>query len=301
MIMPTHISEILGLRGVSHKDIDFVDIVLESDTKLFIDPCLIKIEKTEWMTQAQRMVCSYFDRFYDLYSRHASDDEKLVFFEHVHEINATRLGYGNGHNGKAKTPQGMLDAFRSVSNLLHDGIALSQASDLVLFIRRFAEDCLSDMLTNIIYKALADFTLEQCIKYGKATQKVPTEYYYWSDTTAQWEPYQGFSLLVNGNPILLVPKSIVRHRYYFTVNQFFTSVILTHMQDKESWIDGKGKLHKLTKKALREKYQGEMGTLDCAIQMTKATPEYLLEYHRQLPLSYAKRGMLDEELDAILY
>ena len=299
--MPTHISEILGLQGISHKDIDFVDIVLAPDTKLFLDPCLIEFGKTEWSAKAQKTISSYFDRFYDLYRGHTSDDEKLALFEHAHEINATRLGYGNGHNGKAKTPQGMLDTFRLVPNLLRNGVELSQASDLVVFIRDFAEDCLSDMLTNIIYKELVDFTLEQCLKYGKETQEAPAGCYCWSDTTTRWEQYQGSSLVVNGKPILLVPKNIVRNRYYFTVDQFFSRIILAHIQNEESWIDAKGKAQKPPKKQLRKKYQGDRSTLDCAINMTAETPLYLPEYHRQLPALYSGQGMSDEELDDILY
>ncbi|MPM60407.1 hypothetical protein SDC9_107258 [bioreactor metagenome] len=299
--MPNHVSQQLNLHAVSHKDLDFVDIVLSPDTKLFLDPCLIEFGGTEWTAQAQRTITSYFDCFYRLYRDSTSDEEKLALFEHAHEINATRLGYGNGHNGKAKTPLGMLNTFRIVPSLLFSGIELSKASDLAIFIKRFAEDCMSDMLTNIIFRELMQFTLFQCEKYDIKTQNSPSGYFYWNADIAQWNEYQGPSLLINGKLILLVPKGIVRNRYYFNADQFFSRVILTRVQQEQSWLDGKGIEHKPSKKELRKKIQSGKSVLECAISMTSEFPKYLPEYHHQLPALYSRQGMSDEELDTILY
>lgn len=300
--MSKHVSEHMGLKVSSHSEIEFVDVVMAPDTRLFLDPCLIEFGKDDWCIQAQKTISNYFDRFYGLYQCRAHDDEKLRLFEFAHEINATRLGYGNGHNGKAKTPMGMLQTFSTVGALRSSGIEISKPSDLPVFIKDFAEDCLSDMLTNILFGHLMEFTLLQCQRYGVATSKTPKPYFYWDCVSSNWKAYEGRCLLIEGHLILLVPKHIVRDRYYFTASQYFSRIILGKIQDDESWIDPKGKTQKPAKKQLREKYQGADETVrDCAIRLTSEKPQYLPDYHRQLPGLYSGQGMTDEELDAILY
>ena len=107
--------------------------------------------------------------------------------------------------------------------------------------------------------------------------------------------------MIEGQLALLVPKGVVRNRYYFTTSQYFSRIILGKIQDDESWVDAKGKTQKPAKKQLREKYQGAENVRDCAIRFTSKTPQYLSDYHGQLPGLYAGQGMTDEKLDAILY
>ena len=299
--MPTHISQKMGLHINSHSEIEFVDIVLSPDKKLFLDPCLIEMGKDSWSIQAQGSISSYFDCFYGLYRQGASMKSKLDMFEHAHEINATKLGYGSGHNGKAKTAEGMIITFTPIESLLNSGINMQYANDLPIFIRNFAEDCLSDMLTNILFKVLSDFTLEQCRKKGIETKSITEKCYYWDIETSSWQLYRGECLIVDGDIILLVPKHFVRQRYYFNTTQFFSRVILGKIQEDESWVDSSGKKQKPSKKDLRNKYKGDSSTLDCSIEFTRKNPSYLLNYHQILPSLYSVQAMSDEKLDKIVY
>lgn len=299
--MLTHISEVMKLHVASHSEIDFVDVVLSPDTKLFLDPCLIEMSTDVWSTQAQRSISSYFDCFYSLYRQRASNSIKIELFQHAHEINATKLGYGSGHNGKAKTPEGMLVTFSPIESLFQNGIDLRYASDLPIFIRNFAEDCLSDMLTNILFKMLSDFTIEQCRKHNVELHPIPKEYHYWDIETSTWQPYRGECLLADGKVILLVPKHFVRQRYYFNTTQYFQRVILGKLQENESWVDASGKQQKPSKDDLSKKYRGGSSTLDCSVKLTREKPSYLLTYHLILPSLYTGQGMSDEKIDEILY
>ena len=299
--MSTHISDVLGISRMSHSDIDFVNVKLSPDTKLFLDPCLIAQGQDEWSRKADQTINSYFDRFYSLYRNNAPEPVKLALFWHAHEINATHLGYGNGNNGKAKTPLGMLKTFSGIPALMRQGIPLAKVTDLPLFISDFAEDCLSDMLTNILFKNLMDFTLEKCEQYGVATSEVPRGWFFWNAESGSWEEYVGPCLLHNGKLVLIVPKNVVRNRYYFNAENFFRRVILTRMQQESSWVDSNGKIQMFPKKELHKKAKGNNTTLDCVSNMTEAEPSYLQEYHAKLPEFYEDRGMSDENLDRIVY
>lgn len=299
--MPIHISKVMKLKIKSHSMIDFIDVKLSPDTKLFLDPCLIEIGKDIWSIQAQCSISNYFDCFFNLYKQKESNNEKLDLFQFAHEINATRLGYGSGSNGKAKTPMGMLETFSPINLLFKSNIDLRFASDLPIFIRDFAEDCLSDMLTNILFKVLSDFTVEQCRKYNVKTYPIPKKYHFWDIETSSWQPYEGECLLAEGKVVLLVPKHFVRQRYYFNTTQYFSRVILGKLQDEESWVDSSGKQQKPYKKELRKKYKENKSTLDSSIMFTRKRPSYLAAYHQILPSLYINQGMSDEELDEILY
>lgn len=296
-----HIARKLGLKISSHEDIDFVDIALYKDTELFIDPCLIDAKSDIWSIRFKEIIDDYFNEFYSMYRLKKSRDHKLKMFEHAHEINATKLGYGNGRNGKAKTAEGMLETFSDINRLLNINIELSHPIDLTVFIEDFAEDCLSDMITNILFKALNDFTLEQCKKYGFKTEKPEKQYYYWDINTSTWAEYKGECLIVDNEVILLVPKHLVRHKFYYNTNQYFSMIILEKIREDNQWISN-GKVKKPTKKSLRKKIiTKDKNSLIAAIEYTKATPKLLNSYHDQIPYFYDTRGMDDESLDYYVY
>ena len=298
--MYTHITDVLGITETSHKNLEFANVRIAPDTKLFLDPCLIDTGISEWTLQAKRTVESFFNQFFKLYKENAPDTEKMALSSHLHEINATHFGYGNGNNGKAKTPQGMIQSFESVSNLFEKGLPLSKACDLPLFIRDFAEDCLSDMLTNILLKHLMDFTVEQCQKYHYPTQNAPEGLFYWDPDLDDWVEYTGQCMMYKGKLLLLVPKEIVRNRYCFTINQFFSRVILSRLQDQTAYVDMNGKPQKTSKKVLRKKVlHGEKVTTVAQI-MASDDPSYLSDYHEKLPLFYIDKAFSDEKLDSIV-
>lgn len=285
-----------------HSNFDFVDINTDYDTELFIDPCLIEIINTPFSYEAMYTLNDYFDSFYDLYRSNHEYSDKTALFCHAHEINATKLGYGNGNNGKAKTAAGMIQTFEQLKKLIDSKVPLSKAIDLPIFIRDFAEDCLSDMLTNILFLQLSNFTIEQCKKYSIDVQDVKEEYHYWDYTSHCWAAYRGKGLFVDGKIILLVPKNIVRHNFYYNTEQYFRSVILEKMQDEQTTYDSKGKANAPTKKHLRESLlKNHSDILDISEANTISTPNLLDVHHNRLRSSYNKRGMNDEDLDYWAY
>ena len=104
-----HISAHLGLPP-GHSHFPFVDITTRSDTRLFLDPCLIERSQDDFSRYAAALISDFEDKLYwDM--RHGHWGCTAVFDE-AHEINDTKLGYGTGYNGKGKTPHGMRDSLR---------------------------------------------------------------------------------------------------------------------------------------------------------------------------------------------
>lgn len=230
----------------------------------------------------------------------------MELFEHLHEINSTKLGYGSGKNGKAKTSMGMIETFSNLEDLLDESIPLNQPIDLPIFIKKFDKDCLSDMLTNILLKILMEFTLEICDKYNVATTDIPKKFYYWDTDEKNWKVYTGKCLLIEKEAILLVPKWFVRKRFYYNINHYFSMVILEKHQEKESWVNEEGKKIFPTKKSLKENliHNNNNNNDDIVLTVineTKQDSTLLDEYHDKIPHSYLNKKMKDEELDELLY
>lgn len=163
--MKKYVSDYLnkGIKG--HSNYKFVDVIVNDDNLLFIDPILIEISEDQWSKEAKILIQSFFDAFFEAYSE-KDEIKKTKLLSHAGEQNGTRLGYGRGDNGKGNTAEGLLDIFAPLENLIQEIPTMEKAEDLPLLIPGFAEDGLSDLLTNILHVQLNAFTMQQIHKYG---------------------------------------------------------------------------------------------------------------------------------------
>ena len=138
-IMKMHVSDYFnkGIKG--HFNYDFVDVIVNDDNLLFLDPILIKISNDQWSKEANLIIESFFDAFYDAYSKQ-NELQKVQLLSHAKEQNGTRLGYGNGDNGKGNTVDGLLEVFVSLENLMKDIPGIREVENLAVLIPNFAED-----------------------------------------------------------------------------------------------------------------------------------------------------------------
>ncbi len=296
-----HISEFFGLPK-GHINFDFIDATISHDTELFIDPCLIEVTNNNFCQEAMKTMNDYFDAFYSLYRNSDTEQEKIKILSHATEINATKLGYGNGDNGHGNTYTGLIEIFKSLEKFDFMKIPFVKAIDLPIFITDFAEDGLSDMLTNILFYHLSKFTIEQCEKYSFETKDIKTIHYYWNETLHKWDIYMDKALYLEGKLLLLVPKNIVRHNFYYDTEQYFRSMILTKIQQEQTTYDNEGKSHSPTKKLLRNQLVDVNSDVkEIVVGKTKDNPDLLNDYHDKMKYSYKNKGMSDDELDFFVY
>ena len=196
----------------------------------------------------------------------------------------------------------MIETLRGLQSLIDAKLPLEKAIDLSIFIRDFAEDCLSDMLTNILFLQLSNFTISVCNNHSYPLKKVSSPYYYWDITEHMWKTYDGEGMFVDGKLILLVPKDIVRRRYYYNADQYFCSVILERMQEERTTYDTKGKAIKPSKKSIRDaELRSHTDVLDILKGKTIDQPNLLNLHHQRLNSSYSEKTMSDKDLDYWVY
>ncbi|ENF3460583.1 hypothetical protein SM871_001553 [Yersinia enterocolitica] len=186
--------------------VDVVDILLEADTLLFIDPMLLPESKHPEITNnANNQYIETFTKIIKLLKASKEIDDpawkaakKLFSFS---EIGWTCLGYGSSDKGSGFGTQLVKNSMTTAYQIINMDI---DDPDLFMVMSLFEEgigaDRISDMTTNIIFDSLVLFS-ERVNK----TLKIPTKDFKFKDKkyTAPFNP-------LTNKPLILVPKDIVR-------------------------------------------------------------------------------------------
>ena len=296
-----HMSDFLFSKHTpKHKDIDFVNSFINRDIELFIDPVLIQIGDSSFCNKVKNKLEDYFRELFKAYYDTKDENRKKYLLKHAQEINDSHLGYATRY-GHGNTEEGLYEIFKGIDNYIK-GAKLRRTYELALFVPGFAEDGMSDLITNVIYKELSEFTKEQCDKYGLKTCKCPKDRYYWDDKTHSWQKYCGESLLIEEMVCILIPKEIVHHRYKFTADNYLRSVIVENICEEQAIFDEKGKKCRPLKNATREKLIKKYGSiLDTVLYYTNADEALLDQYCRIVLAKYKESKLPDDELDEIVY
>lgn len=288
------ISDLFKLGCKGHANFNFVDVSLFNDTKLFIDPWLIEKAADPWCINANAVLQSYMDRLFIAFRY--KTDERRTLLEHAREQNATKLGYGNGYNGKGKTPDGLYASLKGLSELVQKIPTINKASDLKVFVQKFGEDNMSDLITNILHLQLNEFTVKELTNRGIVPND-EIDFWTWDLETKSWINVTKASYTYNGKEILLVPKWIVRKNYLFSVHQYLYTVLIDRI--RENGYDG------WTKKDIWTNIPRKSNDWEYryALNKTLDNPTLLTQYHERIPKHYKRSygGLTDDELDLIAY
>lgn len=263
--------------GKSQFELDFIDIDVNKDTPLFIDPYFLSIRKDRWSVDASRTLKSFFETFIQLIRRGKDDDARMLF-SFLHEPNETRLGLSRGKprgNGMGDGDADKLFHSIKTSKAVNSGL-VEDLEDFKFFIPGIGKDKISDMSTNIIRRHLLDYTKQQCVLWNIPLTKNINVGHWWDRKTRTWVMDYDESLVVNGKLTLLVPKGIASFCKHTTSDKYFNKFVLEFLQNEHLRMNSVFVKHRedgspyVTKKDLKEK----------AVTYSK---EYLLEFSEKHP------------------
>jgi hypothetical protein len=197
--------------GVPKADIDkagFLDPLLNADTKLFIDPLLLRhSENTTLKTKGVAAFCKRTADIVNLLMATPTNSgpawTAALRLLDLHERRETCLGYGGAGTSGSSRPVSLkariLNTTRDIVNL---GVKNPEIIGLMgIFEDDVGPDTISDMTTNSLIGVLQEITMDFCRKYP-----VPTQLF-----TIGFEQYElPINPLVNGHGFLLVPKDVLR-------------------------------------------------------------------------------------------
>ncbi len=214
-------------------ELDFVDISLNTDNRLFVDPFALSQRPDRWSQNAHLTVVTFFQSIIDDI-RAGREDQALELLKHLREPNETRLGYSRRRSQGAgigdEQASELFGALRE-STAVRTGF-INSLEESEIMIEGISHDKISDLTTNIIRGELATYTAEQCTLHGVGLHEVAMPPCFSTDLM-NWEEKYLFLPVHRGSPILLVPKSIVRRTSAYQHPKYYQHFVLNYLQREE--------------------------------------------------------------------
>jgi len=220
--------------GRTQPSLDFVDIDIENDTPVYIDPSAIKKLSDEWASECLKMLSTFFDSVLDAIKMNDQERARSLLIR-LQEPNETHFGLSRGRSrGRALGPHLVEKICNNltVSRAARSGI-LEDLEDTALFIPGMGKDIVSDLTTNVIRGMLVAYTQSMATMYGIRLEEGVHTGLAWDPIRREWE--DGFARipLPAGKPILLVPKIIVRYDLHLTKEDYFRNFLAPALQTEE--------------------------------------------------------------------
>lgn len=287
-------------REQIQEGLDFLDVDTNEDVMLFVDPLLLP-------KNFKRIVDDFIKQSYEIYCE-GNKKDSFDLFSHSKECNATHLGYSsNNSKGKGVSMQ-MLDQFFGYvksSVLAVQEKALTSVA-MPLFIKRFSEDRMSDLIVSLLKKELIIFSLQQAKMHGLQISSDTKTFEYWDHKNHEWAKFESPYVLdpeenKKDRLLILVPKTIVSKRYIISPAKYVSN-IFSRLQLLPMYQDAKGKPY--SKKTLREleinKRYNEDKQKNYILDSTTSSPEYFIDYMEHSERYRDNKSMLDDELISLL-
>ena len=265
--------------------LDFVDIRLDTDIAVFVDPTALKSLNSNWGQECSSMIQHYFEAVLNQINS-GNDRKAQQLISSLRERNEFHLGFSSGksqgHGFGSKSAESVWGAL-SKSEAAKSGL-LKDLEDTCLLIEGIGRDMVSDAVCNIIRGPLITYTQEMCRYYGIPLTPGVASGPIWNPYLGTWESAFVELPETSYGPVILVPKIIVRHRLSYEYNEYYTHYLLPEMQSAELAANTglvellKDGRKRVTKKALKEKYgSGKLA----AIRQTLKHPHVLEEYRKE--------------------
>lgn len=253
------VSEYYNL-GFEQPSLDFVDVRLDTDTPLFIDPTALNLLDTVWGTRCRSLIQDYFTLILTSI-RNGEHIRAKWLLAVLNEPNETKLGFSTnqprGHGMGKKLAETMWEALQD-SAAVSTGI-IHDLEDTALMIDGVASDVISDIVTNIIRGPLIEYTKDMSKRYGIPLVDGVASRPIWDMDKQKWETMHTQQTIAYGERLILVPKVLVRKSITYQADNYYNLYLLERLQEEETnqglvRLLKNGQTKPPTKKSLKERY-----------------------------------------------
>lgn len=219
--------------GVTQPALEFLDVDVEKDTQVFVDPFAFSFLNDDWARECVSLIQDFYD---ELLEAIRSDDRSrgLYLLSQLSESNEVHLGLSSddsaGSGVADKLASEIYDAL-STSEALSSGL-LTDVQNTVLFVPGIGHDRISDMTVNIVRRQLISFTQRMAAVYGIELVPGLDSGPMWNRRLHQWEAEHVDLPMPNGK-LLLVPRAVVRKTSTFDAGDYLTHFVLPYLQQVE--------------------------------------------------------------------
>ncbi|MFA0240175.1 MULTISPECIES: hypothetical protein [Vibrio] len=254
------VSEYFGLKR-TQAYLDFVDIPLDTDLAVFLDPNAIKSLDSSWGNELSSFLQSFFESVLKMI-KNGDDGRAKTLLASLSEGNEFHLGYSvgksRGHGFGDESADSVWDALTK-SKAAKSGL-LQDLEDTALLINGIGTDMISDAVCNILRSPLIKYTQDMCRYYGIPLTQNVVSGPLWNPIKEVWENTFVDLPTTSYGKVILVPKVLVRSRLSFHYEEYYRHYLLPQMQHEHIKIQSplvqnlKNGSQIVTKKDLMEKY-----------------------------------------------
>lgn len=217
------------------QETEFVNIKLEKDNKLFIDPFLLKTGESNFCRECYQKVENFFQKLVK-YAKEGKDKEAYKLVRNLYEREETRLGYSlKSYSGKGFSKTGGMALYRNIkeSQAFSLGI-LEDIFDCAIMLDKIGEDKISDFITSLIFLDLITFTQEKCKEYHIPIEEIEIVKKCWNSKEEKWEKiHTKLPLDKKKNPIVFTPKEIVDFHMMFSYQKIYQDFYIPFYEQQE--------------------------------------------------------------------
>lgn len=295
----THIQKVSHLlegRNVLQQELDYANIPIDgNDSKLFIDPILIygDQQRNEFAARCWIVLEDYCRTIFTEIQE-GTFNKNSHTLKHLGEKNMFHIGHSKYAPDKRSQGKGCSSnmlykvferiGFDKLSEMVNRQMIL-QPMDIYLYVKGFGEDRMSDLITNVLFQELTQYTEDIFLIAGQNTfiKTQQATGWGWDPKTHSWEQFTYNALLdFDKNPLGLLPKRFLTDKYRYNPQRFFQGAILEHLQQEHLLKNPQKK--KPTKKYLKSEIsktiEGNFSKKDYIITYTMQHPR-LVELFRQ--------------------
>lgn len=259
----------------TQSELDFVDVPIDTDIDLFIDPFALSQRSDPLSVAAHETLCDFFQSIVDaIRAGNTRAVTELVGF--LQEPNETHLGLSRKHPrgaGIGSRQAKLLVEALSESTAVKTGF-IKSLEECELMVEGIGHDKVSDLTTNVIRAQLGEYTRGQCELWSIPTQSVALPPAYSIDEQKWVSRYYDIPV-VGGKPILLVPKVIVRRDPAMEHQGYYNRFVLDYLQAEH--LDAGTSLVRTLRNGDRKVYKKDLK------EEYPCTKKYLFDFSRQHP------------------
>lgn len=232
MARAKRVSEFFKLSG-DQGSFDFVDVYINRDVPLFIDPTALRHAGGEWANRCVSSVQTFFQAVIDEI-RAGNRTAAMALMRELSEDNSTHLGFSSRSKGSGVGDGLAAEFYRQLksSAAVKTGL-VTDLEDTALLVEGVGRDRISDVTTNLIRRQLIEYTQAAAGYYGIPLRKNIAAPPFWDGATKSWRQAT-FELPIAGqSPLVLVPKEIVRRSLDYDSGEYYRHYILEYFKDVE--------------------------------------------------------------------
>lgn len=215
-----------------NENVDFIDVELTTDNKIWIDPMMMYMDKSPLGLKCCTIVQDYFSTLLE-FAINKDDANGRLYTKNFVEMNETRLGYSfdkpRGNSGGESLGLEIYSLIRESKAI--DTEFIGDIFDAGVMIQKLGIDKVSDFITSLIFEDLIIFTQDECKKYNIPMKNVTIKNYYWSAVEQRWIhnicvqlPFDEESNMA----IVFVPKKFVEKKQVYSYGRFYNKAMLPY-------------------------------------------------------------------------